>query len=72
MTGHFFGQASGFSPGLVHPVHRRVVGIVVELDQLGIEGGADGVRGVCAVGEHRVGEDGKLAFGHEHQVRVQQ
>jgi hypothetical protein len=50
----------------------HVVGFVLGLDQLGIEVGADGVRDVCALGEHRVGEDGKPAFGHEHQVRVQQ
>ncbi len=54
-------------------VHEEVyvVGLAVELDQLGVEFGADSAHGVFAQGEDRVGENRPPVFGHEHQVRVQ-
>src|SRR5258705_13369304 len=45
-----------------------VVGFAVELDQLDVEFRADGVHGVFAVGEHRVGDDRTRVFGHEHRM----
>src|SRR5258707_13016454 len=45
-----------------------VVGFAVELDQLDVEFRADGVHGVFAVGEHRVGVDRTRVFGHEHRM----
>ena len=48
----------------------HVVGVAVELDQLGIVFGAHGAHGVLAEGEHLVGKHGSPIFGHEHQMRV--
>jgi putative transposase len=48
-----------------------VVGLAVELAQLGAEVAADGGHEVLAVGEHGVGEHRAPILGDEHQVHLQ-
>lgn len=50
----------------------HVVGFAVELDQLGVEVGADAAHGVLGEGEHRIGEHRASVLGHEYQVCVEQ
>lgn len=49
-----------------------VVGLAVELHQLGAQRGAGFLQYGLAVGEHGVVEDPAPVLGHEHQVGVQQ
>ena len=55
-------------------VHEQmhVVSLAVELDQFGVEFGAEATHDVLGEGEHRIGEHRAPAFRYEHQVCVQQ
>ena len=66
------GQNRNRHCGRIRHKQVHVVGLAVELDQLGIEVGAHTARGVLGEGEHRVGEHRPPVFGFEHQVGVQQ
>jgi hypothetical protein len=46
------------------------VGLAVELDQFGVEVGADAAHGVLGEGEHGVGEQFSPVFGYEDEVGV--
>jgi hypothetical protein len=50
----------------------HVVSLAVELDQFGVEFGAEAAHGVLGEGEHRIGEHRAPVFRYEHQVCVQQ
>jgi hypothetical protein len=50
----------------------HVVGLGIELDQLGIELGAHGAHGGFGEGEHWVGEQFASELGYEDEVGVQQ
>jgi len=58
--------------GWIRHEHVHVVGLAVELKQLGIEVDAHAAHGVRAEGEHGVGEHPAPVLGYEFQLGMQQ